>query len=409
VVLFRLLLDISYITFVNPIYEYSGFTYNFSLSGYFLSWMLFLISFEFLKTRLTKVSEYFFITAVLAVFAPLTSLYGLDSTKDVSVVCIVLIALFIVYYITRIKLVSFKKIPCVKGGLNIVIVICSVFVIFLLGWYFISGARFNLNLLKVYEFRANNAVLSGGGILNYTNNWTLKVFNVTLFSIALMYRRYFLCISIFLVQICFYAFSAHKSILFLPFLIFGIWYYFRKTNSLLVVPLMFCGVIITTLLSYHLFGDTLIASLFSRRVFFVPANLTFVYFDFFSLNPFVFWSNSIFSSFINYPYDLSLAHVVGRFLGKPAMWANNGFIASGYAHAGLFGVFIYAVTIGFVLRFINDVTYKLLPVWFAVALSIIPLRSLLISSDLFTVMLTHGFIVVLIIIFFARSKKYAVH
>ena len=121
----------------------------------------------------------------------------------------------------------------------------------------------------------------------------------------------------------------------------------------------------------------------------------------------MFWSNSVLSYFLSYPYDLSLSHVIGRYLGNEGMSANNGFVASGFAHAGIFGVFFYALIIGLILRFINDVTYNLLPLWFAVALSIVPLRSLLISSDLFTVMLTHGFIIALLIIFLARSKKNA--
>jgi hypothetical protein len=98
--------------------------------------------------------------------------------------------------------------------------------------------------------------------------------------------------------------------------------------------------------------------------------------------------------------------MIGIFMGTEAS-ANNGFISSGYAHADIFGIFIYSIIIGFTLRFINDVTYNLLPLWFSIALCLQPLRSLIMASDLPAVMLTHGFIIALTIIFFLRSKKYA--
>ena len=125
----------------------------------------------------------------------------------------------------------------------------------------------------------------------------------------------------------------------------------------------------------------------------------------FRSNPNVYWSNSVLSSFLNYPYDISLTRVIGRSLGEENMSANNGFISSGYAHAGLYGVFLYSLIIGIILRFINDVTYKSIPLWFAVALTIIPLKKLLTSSDLLVTMLTHGFIVAIIIILFVRLRR----
>lgn len=407
VLLFRVLLEISYVNVVSQIFAYEGYQLNFSYLNYVTSWVVFLSGFYLVRDRIYKVSDYFFITAFLAVIIPLSVLFGYDSERSFFPFFILLMAIFFINLVTRTKIISFKTLPTFKDGIRFVVVISAIFVAFLVVWYFVSGVSFNLNFSKVYDFRGENADLAAGGLLSYTNNWTYKIFNMVLFAIALRYRRYFLAIIIFGVQVYFYAASAHKSILFLPILIIGVWFYFRKTNSLAVVPFLFSSVIAFTLITYYLLGDILASSLFSRRVFFVPANLTYVYFDFFHSNPKVLWSNSVLSSFLTYPYDLSMAYVVGSYLGKEGMGANNGFVASGYAHAGLFGVFFYALIIGLILRFINDVTYYYIPLWFAVALSIVPLRSLLISSDLFTVMLTHGFIVALVVIFLARSKKYA--
>lgn len=403
-ILFRLILDVSYCSVVSAAFSYEGYALDVSWNNLFWSWVIYLASFLFVSDRLFKVSDYFFATTLLAVIAPLTSIYGLDMARPVLPVLVVVLAMYFISLITRINFISFKRVRTVKYGREFAVGISLLFVGFLVVWYFISGARFSLNFSKVYDFRGENAELSASGLLAYTNNWTYQIFNVFLMAFSLFHRRYLWFAILLVIQIYFFAASAHKSVLFLPLLLVGVWFYFRKTSSLTVLPIMFSGVIVVTLLSYFIFDDLWLSSLFSRRVFYVPAKLTFVYFDFFSYNPKVLWSNSILSFFFAYPYDVSLTHVVNRYLGSDSPGANNGFIASGYAHAGLYGVFIYAFIVGVILRFINDVTHKTLPVWLAVALSIVPLRALLISSDLFTVMLTHGFIIAIVLIFLARFK-----
>ena len=405
--LFRILLEISYINVVSPYFAYLGFKIDFNILNYLISWGFFLVALTMVKDRITQVSDYFFITALLTVITPLNVLYGYDQERSLIPVFSTLFALLIIYSIVRIELISFKSLPTVKNGLSIVIWVSAIFVAFLVVWYYISDVSLNLNFLRVYEFRAENSKLASGGILGYINNWTYKIFSMVLFAVALMYRRYIFALFIFLIQVFFFAASAHKGVLFLPLLVFGIWYCFRKTNSLLIFPLALSAVLLLTLLDFFFFDSLFASSFFSRRLFFVPANLTFVYFDFFSSNPYVLWSNSVFSSFLSYPYEASMAKVIGGYLGNEKMGANNGFVASGYAHAGFLGVFIYASIIGILLKIINDMTYNVLPLWFAMSVSMAPLKSLLMSSDLFVVMLTHGFIVVLIIIFLSRSIKYA--
>jgi fructose-specific phosphotransferase system IIC component len=96
--------------------------------------------------------------------------------------------------------------------------------------------------------------------------------------------------------------------------------------------------------------------------------------------------------------------MIGRFIGREGMGANNGYVSHGFAHAGYFGVIIYSIILGLLLKLIDDMTYNKLPLWFSISLSIAPLRTVLINSDLFTTMLTHGLFISLIIIFLSRSN-----
>jgi len=404
-ILFRVLLDFSYSFVIAGVFASEGYVFDLDFAQYIASWLVYFLYLPLVKDELIKVSDYFFTTSLLAIIAPLTSLYGLDAARPILPVISVFAAMLLIHFVVSVKMVSFKRLPTIKHGRRIVIFISLFFVIFLVVWYFALGVKLTMNFSEVYEIRAMNAERTAGGFLAYTNNWTYQIFNIFLMAFALYYRRYLIFLFFFLVQVYFFAASGHKTVLFLPVLVLGVWIYFRKFSSLVVVPAMFGVLIVISLMSFFIFDDIWMLSLFARRLFYVPADLTFIYFDFFSNNTKVLWSNSVLANFISYPYDTDIPHVVGRYMGKEEMAANNGFISSGYAHAGILGVLFYSLILGIILRFINDTTTGTLPVWLAVTLSIVPLRAVLISSDLFTVMLTHGFIVAIILIFLARYKN----
>ena len=148
----------------------------------------------------------------------------------------------------------------------------------------------------------------------------------------------------------------------------------------------------------------MIPSMFIRRVFFVPAQLSFDYFEFFNKNELVLWSNSILSNVKNYPYQLSIPKLIGEYNGSGSS-ANNGFISSGFSHWGYYGVIFYSLLFGLILRILDYASYYGLPIWFVLAMTITPLRDALISSDLFTTLLTHGLLVALFLLLLSIEKK----
>ncbi|MEH6799073.1 MAG: hypothetical protein V7681_07205 [Halopseudomonas sabulinigri] len=404
ILLFRMLLDLSYVIFVSPLYSYAGFDLGIDVFDYAMSWVLFVMSCFLTSHRLNKVSDYFFIIAVLGVVSPISSLYGLSS-RGVYPVIISILSIGLVYLVAKSRLFKAPKIPVFNGGPKLAVTLSSFMVLLLIMWYFASGAvgYFNLNLSHVYEFRELSAEKANIGVLAYLNNWVYQVFSIFLFAYALLKRRFDLAIMVFSIQVFFFGVSAHKSVLFYPLMVLGIWFYFRKTSSLVLVPMMFFLIVLASLMSWHFFGDIITPSLFIRRVFFIPALLTYDYFSFFEGKEHVFWSNSILSSFIDYPYHTGLNALIGEYNGSDG-GANNGYIASGYAHAGWFGVLIYSIVFGYIIRFV-DVFSKNLPVWFALSIVIVPYRSALISSDLLTVLLTHGLFAALVVLVMVRENR----
>ena len=103
-------------------------------------------------------------------------------------------------------------------------------------------------------------------------------------------------------------------------------------------------------------------------------------------------------------YSQPITKVVGDWMGYEELNANNGYISSGYAQAGLFGVMIYTFILGVYLRWLNIFSRKVEYQWLVAALVLTPFRNLILASDLPTVFVTHGLIIATVMILFLRKK-----
>lgn len=410
--LFRVALDASYVLFVVPVFSYNGYILDFIVYIYFSSWLIYIVCLFFTPHIINKVSDYFLASFLLTIIAPLSSLVGLSDTGFYP-----LLTTFFVFLFFRLfqysgmpsKLMPTPNFVTLTEGRQLSLIVAFVSVVILVVWYFYSGAfqYFNLNLMKVYEFRELSGELASVGFFAYFNNWVFGVFSIFLMCYCLYKRKFLSFSSLVIIQVFFFGVSNHKSVLLYPVMIFFMWLYFSRTRAMSVLPFGFSFIVVGCLLLYLHFDHVIAGSFLIRRVFFVPAKLTLDYFSFFSFNDFVWWSNSVLSSFSVYPYDFTLSKVIGEYNGSGSS-ANNGFIASGYAHAGLIGVAVYSVIFTYFLKFLDKVVVKSdVPVWLALGITIVPLRAALISSDLFTTMLTHGLALsLLIVLLFRRKPKY---
>lgn len=404
VILYKLILDFSYIKIISTRFEYADFQLNYSQSNYVVSWVLLLYSFTFVKFKIKKVSDFFFITILINLLVPLFVLYGLDNRYSIFPVIITTLGVSLTYQFAKLNIFYKLQTLRINKGKYITVVISSVCVVFLVFWYNYVNVRLNFNLFDVYEFRHENKELAGGGLLTYIISWTYQVFNILLLILSIHYRKYTFILIILLIQIFFFAASAHKSILFYPLLVLFLKYYIDRFNYNYNLVLIYSLVLIFPLASFFMYNDIYTSSFILRRIFLIPAKLTYVYFDFFKENPHVYWSNSFLSFFSEYPYSEPYKTHIGLFYGFENASANNGYISSGYAQAGVFGVFIYVFIFGFILNLIDILVKNGLPLWIGLSLTIIPFRSIQLSSDLLTVILTHGFIVVILMLFLLRKN-----
>lgn len=402
-IIFRLILDYSYINFVHPVFSYEGYLLSFNWFNYILSWVFYLASFFLVKDSIILPSDYFFVSAVLAIIAPLTSYFGLNSISYFPVI-ITIISFFTIWVLLKTNLVKPVKFKIYEGGEKFAFNISVICVFILIFWYILSGAvfYFNLDFSKVYEYREISSRLASVGPMAYFNGWVYNVFIVYAMAYTLLHKKYYLTIFFVITQIFFYGVSAHKTVFFTPFLVLSIWWYFRKFRSIMFMVVSFSSLVLLSVFLYIYNNNILFGSMFNRRVFFVPAKLTFDYFYFFEKNPKVFWSNSVLSWLIDYPYSDRITKIIGYENDTEAS-ANNGYISSGFLHAGVIGVIIYSYIIAFLLKNIDYFSRFNIPLWFILCLIVTPMRSFLISSDLLTGLLTHGFLIAILLLLISRK------
>ncbi|WP_299186421.1 hypothetical protein [uncultured Aquimarina sp.] len=196
----------------------------------------------------------------------------------------------------------------------------------------------------------------------------------------------------------FYLFGAHKTV-YLGIVIVFIFYKLSYSNlSVKVLKYSNILIVVSTILALFLVDDLWI--LIFRRLHFVPTLLDICYLDFFE-NNYLYWSESIFKSFVKYPYDMNHANVIGEYYFKKSdMGANNGLISDGYMNMGSIGVFVNVILVSIYFMIINNlnVPSRYFGLFFLTLISFI-------SSSMFTVLFTHGGIILLLTVIFFMNEK----
>jgi hypothetical protein len=286
-----------------------------------------------------------------------------------------------------------------------VILAFTTLVIVLFNYISHSGfAYLNFDLNKVYELRRSNyAVVTNSGIFGYLNSWVAKISNIFLLVIFLNNKKYIIALFFIIIQVLLFGLSGHKGTLFSLFIVFG-FFIFKDSKKISIYIIYGIIVIITlSLLLYKVTNNIMLPSILVRRVFFVPADLNYVYFEFFSNNDFVLWTNGILKNLGTYPYSKEAVFLIGTYLGHSQMAANTGIYGSGFMHMGVYGIFIYTILLAYIFNLINQ--FKNIPNWMLNVIVIMPILSAFISSDFFTVLLTHGFLFSILILYLYNSKE----
>lgn len=409
VILFKIALDFSYYNFITENFSYAGYLLEVDRLKIIEGWIALFFSFLTLqRTQKHKLYPTFYLIYLLSL-VPTITLYGYGGGARTTFM-LTLLAYVMFFASFNGKKLAIKYITNGKEKAFRISLILTVVV--LIHYILVVGlGNFNLDFENVYNLRSEYGDETNEFVFSYLNGWVSKILNLFLICYFLNKKELFKAGLFVFIQILLFGFSGHKITLFSIFLIF--FFYFLR-NKKYVTTILIYGVLLfisLILANYYLFnGEIIIASILIRRAFFVPSYLNNIYLDFFSHNPHVIWSNSIFKYFLDYPYgNITASHVIGDYMGHPDMGANTGIIGSGYMHFGVLGVAVYILIIRVLLYFISN--FKNVPNWMVNSIILLPMLSTFISSDLFTSMLTHGLLISCFILYaygssFERNKKF---
>lgn len=400
--LYRILIDLSYIYIISPNYSYSGLYLELNQFKTIESYLALLILSLILKCRIAKPSEFFIIFLFSMLVIPILSIYSLQD-KSREFLYMVILSFLTIIIASKIKQI---KVSIIYNGRKLALAISILTGFLLFSWIIVRGglSYLNFDLLKVYEFRSTVGSTIFPGILSYAMTWFGKVINPLMIAFSLWKSNNVMIVFTIGVQVLFFAIVAHKAMLFYPLLIIFVYIFCNKRYFSQMVPLGLVGVTALSSILYILTDKLILISLFVRRVLYVTANNHYRYFDTFNELGYIYFSNkSWFPKIIEYPYDLPIPQLISYiYNGDTGTWVNTGFLATGYMNFGLVGMLIYSFIIGIIFRFIDYIAKRYLPVWLCIGIMIAPIFSLL-SADLPTALVTHGILLAMIMLWLMSS------
>ncbi|WP_270370134.1 hypothetical protein [Aerococcus urinaeequi] len=270
----------------------------------------------------------------------------------------------------------------------------SLLLILLISWQF-TGFRFTLNLLDVYSIRGD--VLSKlPSILQYMYSASSAI-NPILFIYALINKNYLLSFFIIIIQFLSFGINGSKSVFFMTLLTIAI-YYILKENILQLIVKLVTWLSIFSILEFTYTNSSFLVDFIVRRVMFVPNLINYYYFDFFTNNVPDFYRQSVFSMIgINSPYG-RIPNMIGEiYMNNKETAANGGLVSDAAQNLGFLGAILSPLILAIFLKLLEDVS-KYLDSRITVVVAIY-LSNVLISSTLTTALLTHGILLVLLILY----------
>lgn len=348
---YRVFLDLLYIQYVHPYFDYYHFELNYNvtylISSYFLCFsMIFFVPNLLKKARLADL-----IMALLIVmyFIPYTTIFAYCS-QEVAYAIFVLFFLFLMLIFNNAVDFQNKRIKYIDRNMTD----SKLFVILMLGCCFIAilvsgvyaGFRISFDLSEYYEYRALARENAMPSILNYLYNWSVVGLDIGL-AYCLIKKKKVLSIIVILSNLLAFSYNGKKSVLFTLIIVVLVSLIY-KSQYLKLIPYGFGGLTIVAYIEFLIRGsDAFIVKHFIRRMLLIPPFMGTLYYDFFSTHEFDYLRLSVLRRFgFTSPY--AAAGKIPRLIGQEyfgnvgimAMNANTGLCGDAYSNFGFWSLLI---------------------------------------------------------------------
>jgi O-antigen polymerase len=396
VVLF-LALNRVYIDVVSGKYNFGGFerVYDIELSYEIILIALFALV---LPSNLSRCrNAYVWISFILLIcpFLVLTAAGAASLTWGVAVMALTLLAHLFAEVSARFLIVSCEREPPISVLVSSRIPLILVMLFICMLWLQVGPPKaLAINDVYTYRFEFNKAIRFP---LNYLFQFVITGLTSILVVTAILQKKAALFLIVAFLCVLLYGISTHKSALLYPVsaIVMTMLVKYRLAGLGLLVGALLLA--ISTYGALILEDYDFLGSLLANRLFFIPAKIHSVYFEIFTNEGYQYWSGSKFGLGI-YNSDLPMPvvnYVAFQMVGDDNVSANTGWIANGYANAGLAGLLFYVVFFGAILALMDYYT-SIYGARFGVAVFLPYILSLTISSDIIVSLFTGGLLLTLI-------------
>jgi hypothetical protein len=370
-----------------PTYSYMGFRWNPSLSLTVVGGLAATSVGLALPARGDDFRSLMLHVMALFPVVPMSVLLGTSAGNPGLFAC-ALIGTCIALAVSRLDLAAAMRVRLSPGlGMTALAVaaVASVFWIYRMT----SAFSFDLSMGTIYANRAaHQSELSG--TVEYAHMAATRTLVPLLIVAALVHRRWVFVFAGVVLELMIFSVGQHRTALFAPVAVLAAYWLAQREYSVQwLLTGTFAAVIAGWIWSATTVGF-LLNEFVVRRVFFIPAMLNYEYYELIAFDRFVWWSDSKLTlGLAQYPYSESVPYLIGARIGLPNAHANAGWVGSGYMHAGWLGVLSYALLIGLLLALLNDRRAERRDRFGAMAF-FVSFLWIFMSSDLPSVMLTHG-------------------
>lgn len=403
--LYYLTLHIIFKIDTSVIHFYAGFFNNFSIYNFLVSYfMFFLLLMLNLRLVLTpkKVSEYVMLLLFFLAYSPTNVLFSFG-ILDISYffyaqiywLCLSIIIWWYSFY--QMKLPVINDIIKKRMSLCVLVISCSIVV-----YVFIKYAKFvfMLDFIEVYSLRLSARQYPMSKVLIYLFGFARAAIPLFL-GYSVLNNRWKTSLFLIIIQFCNFSVDGSKDVYFITILVLIVAIVYNPFINRIIAMLMFFGVATSQLLSQ--LGFNLINNVIIRRVLFLPQQISYCYYDYTLSNAPNYFNNLLRFIGLN-NYKPNIPFLIGEmYFNSPITSANNGLVGDAFWNLGVYGIIVFPLLIG-VLLFCVDTILKEHSQKIRLITAIV-IASGLQDSSLTTLLLTHGLLVQLAVLFFLPNTN----
>lgn len=380
-IIYKIVYDCIFISITSKVYAYGNIVLTYNAERYLVSWLL-VVLFIFLAVYWLKndLLGFAFKILMIIVAVPTLSLYGLKNMQPVAFIWVFIfwmLVLLAFIFFQMLKIGPEKK-ALIKGMdedsapispnvscrvCNIILPIAAVFVVIVSFLY--SDFRILVSFDDAYTYRMAMREMQLPAIVRYGIGLCAHVFIPYCCCKYLLAKKYVWVAMCLLLSILLFSIAGNKMYILIYVYVFLVFIFVRfsygldKIFTIITLLIAIVGIIATII--YFGFNELTPVALY-HRAFYVPADISYNYYDFFSNpnNPPLLLRESFMRYFADTPYNMQSSFIIGGQYGTGnyASNANNGLFGDAFANFKEIGVLLYPFLYAFIFKIMTTYSVK---------------------------------------------------